>query len=182
MPITVAETVASPNRPLAAEIFSDRSSSGMLPILDGENKALCAPIKAHHEKQQNQVAIAGEYRQQSRHAERHDDDLGDLAADDDMALAEPIGQVAGRGGQHQIGDDEAGRPGHQDDADLRLVDVVLADADGQPAKHVVVDRRQQLGQQQRDEADRHQAATSDRLVRSSGRMPGFSVMRAVSHR
>jgi hypothetical protein len=45
-PTTIATTVVSPMTPLAAEIFFDRSISGMLPSFAGPKSAACEPISA----------------------------------------------------------------------------------------------------------------------------------------
>jgi len=44
-PATIATTVVMPISPLAAEMRSGRTISGMLPNLDGPNRALCAPSR-----------------------------------------------------------------------------------------------------------------------------------------
>ena len=69
-------------------------------------------------------------------------------------FAEAIGQKAGRGSQQQVGDDEAGRTGRQNESYVLLVDKLLTDADHQPAKDVVVDGRHHLCNQQRQKGDR----------------------------
>ena len=42
----MATTVVNPISPLAAEMRSERTSSGMLPILAGLNRAACPPMSA----------------------------------------------------------------------------------------------------------------------------------------
>ena len=96
VPTTVAITVVRPSMPLADEILFGRSISGMLPSLAGPNSAAWRPDQRHDDK--HQIDVADEDR---RDRQRHDDDLGDLAGDDHVALAEAVGQIAGRRRQQQ---------------------------------------------------------------------------------
>ena len=147
MPITVAETVARPNRPLAAEIFSGRNSSGMIPIFEGEKSAL-SPHQATAVNKQTTLTIGRASIAIDHTPKAMMTISATLQPTMTSPLAETIRQIAGRRGQDQVGDHKACGAGHQDDADLRLVDVILANADRQPAEDVVVDGRQQLGDQQ----------------------------------
>jgi len=84
-------------------------------------------------------------RQHGGDAQRGQRDLGDFAAHDDRAFAEPIRQIPGRSGQDQIRQHEARGAGHQDQTDVFFIAGFLqhlfAQANRQPAKRVVVDRR-----------------------------------------
>ena len=86
-----------------------------------------------------------------------------------FALAEAVGQVAGRRGEQNIGQHEAAGAERQDGADLECdaaaVDVFLADADHEPAEDVVVRRAEKLREQQAEERDRQEPIVLFRLVR-----------------
>ena len=113
-------------------------------------------LRAHqrnHREQQIDVA-----QQNRRHAERHDQNFRRLKEDDHAAFAESVGQVARRRRQDEIRRDECDGSGGEHVADVVGRDVLLADADHQPAKDIVVDGPQNHRQQQAVEAGRGEAA------------------------
>ena len=126
-----------------------------------EQHGLTAQDKQHYEHQRH---AADDNR---RHSQGHHTNLGHLAGDHHVSLAEAIGQETGVRSQHQKRQREAGQPQRQRQT-LRvhpllnerghigppLVEHLLADGHHQPAKHVVVQGNEELRGHQCEKAGR----------------------------
>ena len=120
MPITEAMTVARPNKPLAFEISSGCSTSGMLPARAGENIALARPISATRRKEQPQAPVVAGRRPHK--IAPTPSAMMTISASLQPTITERLGKRSarypGRRGQHQVRQHKAGRARHQHIADV----------------------------------------------------------------
>ena len=86
----------------------------------------------------------------------------------------PIGQIAGRCREDQIRQHQAAGTDRQHGADVSLVDVLLADADHEPAQNIVVRGAKKLRQQQADKRRRPQAGVLRQIAIRILRLPSCS--------
>ena len=124
-----------------------RHHLGEQPHLGRREESALAAHQSDDDEQQRQIPPTDRH-----HAECQRQPLDPLADQDHVAFAEPIGQIAGRSGQEQVGENERRQADGQDRRVIGRRKEVLGDADDQPAKGVVVDRGQPLGEPETEEA------------------------------
>ena len=148
VPKMIARKVSISMKPFARGRSRSRSISGRMPYLPGPKNALCAPIKKRTTYARRQRAVL-RVNVKAKSAERHDGDLGDLAENDDKALAELIRQIAGKTREGKKGrrEDEHRQPLIVLADDLALFRFDGGDREEQDdlLEEVVVERPQRIG-------------------------------------
>ena len=120
-------------------------------IFDRSEEGRMDPHREQGSKQERDIV-----EQQARRPEQHDENLGRLDDADDLRLVAGVGELPGQRRQEEEGEDEQ-PPGNGAEGRLLLgiaIDAVDDQHDHGGAKEVVVERAQELGDEQGQEAPR----------------------------